>query len=307
MKRHFSVVWRPATLVVTLLLVLGGPFFIFIIVNSFRDSYKEGSSQYGGYGSGSYSSGSFEFGSSPSPHQAPKYEPGNVEVIDYFFEKNNEDARLKYIVDSRSKQPLDIQGIKGIITDFRSLIGDDLNKSAELLNSEKKSFLTPSASPSVPSKDEIITRELHKSNDSPPWYFNADSKGFKTLCRFALFSAAALFGALGAVMSLVTRSASPSPKQIGAIQVASLALIGAVFAFLLSIVFAGGLVAGVLFPQGHQSGDNRWFTVLFLHAEFSKLLVWSFLAGFSERLVPDLFQTLTSKFSTETAHKNEKS
>jgi hypothetical protein len=39
--------------------------------------------------------------------------------------------------------------------------------------------------------------------------------------------------------------------------------------------------------------------------EFAKLLVWSFIAGFSERLVPDFIRSLSERFARETADKND--
>ena len=60
---------------------------------------------------------------------------------------------------------------------------------------------------------------------------------------------------------------------------------------MLALIFAGGFIQGSLFPRGLDS----WFSVIYLHQEFAKLLVWSFIAGFSERAVPQILRTFTER------------
>lgn len=64
---------------------------------------------------------------------------------------------------------------------------------------------------------------------------------------------------------------------------------GAIFATLLFLTFIGGLVQGSLFPR---FGGDGWFDVLFRPSDWARLMVWSFIAGFSERFVPDLLNNL---------------
>jgi hypothetical protein len=79
-------------------------------------------------------------------------------------------------------------------------------------------------------------------------------------------------------------------------------LLGAVFAVILAWMFMGGIVQGALFPSfGPPPKGEGWFSDLFSWqslqgpAEYAKLFVWSFLAGFAERLVPDNLDRLASR------------
>jgi hypothetical protein len=78
---------------------------------------------------------------------------------------------------------------------------------------------------------------------------------------------------------------------------------GAIFAVLFYMIILGGLVQGDLFPQVQniQDADGIKLSTLIEHgnplsfADYAKLIVWSFLAGFAERLVPDTLSRLVSK------------
>ena len=123
------------------------------------------------------------------------------------------------------------------------------------------------------------------------WTKNAESREFVMLTRFAVLSAAALFGALGATVSAASRKSASEASQPPRFLAAQ--WIGAVFACVLLLIFAGGFIRGGLFPE--SSLDSGFFGVIYLHVEFAKLLVWSFVAGFSERLVPQLLESLTRR------------
>jgi hypothetical protein len=81
--------------------------------------------------------------------------------------------------------------------------------------------------------------------------------------------------------------------------------LGCVFAIAMHLCLVGGLVSGALFPslsledagQGAHMHftDFLYGTVVGTSADFAKLLVWSFIAGFAERLLPDLLDTFSSK------------
>jgi hypothetical protein len=82
-------------------------------------------------------------------------------------------------------------------------------------------------------------------------------------------------------------------------------LLGAIFAVILTLMFVAGLLKGTLFPdffipprgtlRGLPFFHFTWNTLPTSSAEYAKLLVWAFLAGFAERLVPDSLDRLTSK------------
>lgn len=74
---------------------------------------------------------------------------------------------------------------------------------------------------------------------------------------------------------------------------------GAVFATILFMIFAAGLAKGDLFPNVAKSSDCSFLSLLRNASadgvQFSKLLVWSFIAGFAERFVPDFLDRFIAK------------
>jgi hypothetical protein len=80
-------------------------------------------------------------------------------------------------------------------------------------------------------------------------------------------------------------------------------LVGAIGAVVLYMIFASGLVKGDLFPAFDMSrvdpnrDDFQNFVANWQPSEamdYAKALVWSFIAGFSERFVPDLLDRFAS-------------
>ena len=81
-------------------------------------------------------------------------------------------------------------------------------------------------------------------------------------------------------------------------------LVAIAFAFLLYLMFIGSLVSGDLFPKFiHTSADagGQYTTMMNFATEvepasfmdLAKLLVWSFIAGYSERFVPNLVSNIS--------------
>ena len=113
----------------------------------------------------------------------------------------------------------------------------------------------------------------------------------------AIASCAALFGALGVMVSLTLRR-RVDETIFGSKTSKILMLVygsGAIFAILMLTLFIGGFVQGNLFPA---FSNTTWLTLNFRVSDWGKLVVWSFVAGFSERIMPNLFDRLVEQFQS---------
>jgi hypothetical protein len=126
-----------------------------------------------------------------------------------------------------------------------------------------------------------------------------------------------LAGMLGAFFSALTRLynvdqasvalITPTVRDLGGFYMMMYSfvppVIGAIAAVVLYLVFVGKLVGGGIFPQigclpnmsclSLSDLMNNYWPVQ--PEDYGKALVWAFAAGFSERLVPDLLQSLVAK------------
>jgi uncharacterized integral membrane protein len=78
-------------------------------------------------------------------------------------------------------------------------------------------------------------------------------------------------------------------------------IIGGTFAVVLFLMFCSGMASGTLFPS-FQAGQSVPDFITFATsvkpanmADWGKLLVWSFIAGFAERFVPDTLDRLMAR------------
>jgi hypothetical protein len=120
----------------------------------------------------------------------------------------------------------------------------------------------------------------------------------------AFFSALMrLYGVDQASIALI----SPTVQQLGGRYLMMYSLvppvIGAIAAVVLYLVFIGKLLEGALFPAISCVPDQVCTSLMDIMnyyaptkpEDYGKALVWSFAAGFSERLVPDMLQGLVTK------------
>jgi len=116
----------------------------------------------------------------------------------------------------------------------------------------------------------------------------------------ALLALAGIAGATGGVMSVIQRIQAGTPESDPATDLLALSqaetavyfapIEGLIFAIVLSLCFAGGVVKGTIFPE--LTGQSEWFLTLFDGKNLAIWLVWAFIAGFLERLVPDTLDSL---------------
>jgi hypothetical protein len=111
----------------------------------------------------------------------------------------------------------------------------------------------------------------------------------------AIFSSVASLGAIGSTVSFFGRHRLGKEQIQKHRTLVRTQLFGAVFAGVLLFTFVGGLVQGSLFPAFGEA--DSWIALAFRIPSWSKLLVWSFIAGFSERFVPDLLDNFVLRAS----------
>lgn len=84
-------------------------------------------------------------------------------------------------------------------------------------------------------------------------------------------------------------------------------IIGAIASVVLYVAFVGGVIGGGIFPEmtcKPSNGCDSLITVMRNYGpkgaqDYGKVLIWGFIAGFSERLVPDMLQALVTKSQKE--------
>jgi hypothetical protein len=147
---------------------------------------------------------------------------------------------------------------------------------------------TLAATGSVTDAQDTAKEEKKKEEKEYNWREDKESGPFVLLTRVAIFSAVLAFGAIGAAVSLITRARNKG--QIGnitALELISIQTIGAIFAFILTLIFVADFIGGRLFPE-----PDLFYRIIYVHPAFAKLLIWSFIAGFSERFVPNILNNL---------------
>ena len=132
--------------------------------------------------------------------------------------------------------------------------------------------------------------------------------------RFMLTWAGFLCGIIGGFVSIQQRIRLVSDEELELLtqswfQILLVPIFGGVFSLVLYALFLSGIVSGDLFPQFNmpkppESGPNDQFMIsLFTKTypesgqDFGKFLFWSFVAGFSERFVPQIINKVASSAS----------
>lgn len=128
--------------------------------------------------------------------------------------------------------------------------------------------------------------------------------------RFATLALVPVFGSLGAMISLQQRLESMPNKgdalrysialDSGHSTLWTTSIAGSVFAVVINLVFLAGMIEGDMFPSfDHLHGLRNSSPDSKPLAEIALMLIWSFISGFAERLVPDTITRLTQILRSE--------
>ncbi len=128
--------------------------------------------------------------------------------------------------------------------------------------------------------------------------------------RFATLALVPIFGSLGAMISLQQRLESMPNKgdalrycialDSGHTTLWTTSIAGSVFAVIINLVFLAGMIEGDLFPSfDHLHGVNQNIPGVKPLSDIALMLIWSFISGFAERLVPDTITKLTQILRSE--------
>ncbi len=142
---------------------------------------------------------------------------------------------------------------------------------------------------------------------------NVDGSATTDLKKIILVCMVFIFGFVGGFMSMTQRysreKAEAKEEVAGKITLSDYirsSIFGGVFAIILMLIFQGGLGVAIgdfnLFPTYPDAKDISpmgFFELLSYYpetgADVAKLLVWSFVAGFSERMVPGVLGKLSNR------------
>jgi hypothetical protein len=115
-----------------------------------------------------------------------------------------------------------------------------------------------------------------------------------------LMPLAAFFGSVGGLVSVMQRIKRSQSSDVKSLEIlpswpmALAPLIGAVGGLLICLLFRSGLLSGSLFPNFSSTVQAD-----LSDPDFFKLMIWAFVAGFSEKLVPDTLDWLASNARPE--------
>jgi hypothetical protein len=120
------------------------------------------------------------------------------------------------------------------------------------------------------------------------------------LLWIALFTSSAFFSCMGSLMSYLSRNRDLKNDLKNNSFVLSLHLVGSIFGVLMLLLFLGGFIDGNLFPSFDNAGYFRLYHAFSGIQNWAKLFVWTFIAGFSERLMPELLSNIAKRISSKT-------
>lgn len=99
---------------------------------------------------------------------------------------------------------------------------------------------------------------------------------------------ACAFCCLGFLISHASREPSHLADAESVGLILGMNVIGTIIGVIVVLIFLGGFVAGRLFPSLGEISSAQVYWQMASAAIWAKLMVWSFIAGFSERMAPNL-------------------
>ncbi len=134
------------------------------------------------------------------------------------------------------------------------------------------------------------------------YYFSSQSAGNRSHLIYYVF----LAGLIGGFVSIQQRLPTIELKELQELSHSWLSILlipinGGIFAIVLMLVFLAGILEGSLFPKFTHTEINSqyvvdsfltWLSMTFPTSgpDIAKLFFWSFVAGFSERFVPQIIR-----------------
>lgn len=180
-----------------------------------------------------------------------------------------------------------LHGQQNYMSDEYTMSADYNNSAKEINVSVNDSLHKAAGQGQAVEKDNEALEEIAQYD----WRNDKESGPFVLLTRLAIFSAVLAFGAIGSAVSLITRVRNKGQiGKITALELISIQTIGAIFACLLTLIFIADFIGGRLFPE-----PDLFYRIIYVHPAFAKLLIWSFIAGFSERFVPNILNNLVKE------------
>ncbi|MHC4653858.1 MAG: hypothetical protein ACYS91_02435 [Planctomycetota bacterium] len=95
-------------------------------------------------------------------------------------------------------------------------------------------------------------------------------------------------------------------RRLITIQIYTSPILGGVFAFALYLIFMAGFLEGTFFPKFKSANDPYVSFATFAaltepatHADVAKAVLWAFIAGFSERLVPNFIDKIAKEAAAD--------
>ncbi|MBP7902208.1 MAG: hypothetical protein KA015_05275 [Spirochaetes bacterium] len=130
-----------------------------------------------------------------------------------------------------------------------------------------------------------------------------------------------LCGIIGGFVSIQQRLKKITDEELRLLsgswfQVSLIPIYGGIFAFVIYLIFLSGFISSAVFPEFayppiKETGIDSDYFIVFLRdtvpktgQDFTKLLFWCFVAGFSERFVPQIINEIQEIVSEEKSDKD---